>query len=109
VASATTPEPKAHASTPAALKDAFTAILGKKLDKDRAKLAAASFDVTQHGIVNRRFPDGRLLSFIELKGACIGVGVTFNGATEGYFDVSTIHNLKPDEREAVTAFSALVA
>ena len=46
---------------------------------------------------------------IELKGVCIGVGVTMNGATEGYFDISTIHNLRPDERKAVTSFSALVA
>lgn len=95
--------PVANQSTPKDLKDAFIAIVGQKLAKDKEKLAKFGFGITQHGIVNMRFPDGRLLSLIEIKGGCIGVGVTFNGSTEGHFDISTIHNLKPDERAAVIA------
>jgi hypothetical protein len=97
------PEPKA---TPE-LKSLFTSVVGRELKKDVEALKNNGFQVSAHGVIFHEFPSGKVMTFVELNRKCIGMAVTVGGKTEGFFDLSTIHQLKDDEQAVLKTFASL--
>lgn len=98
--------PKAVIKASPELREAFSGIVGRVLGKDPLVIGPAGFKVSRHGIIYYEFSNGKIVTFVELNGKCIGLAVTSAGRTEGFFDMSTVHQLKPDESDVLAAFLA---
>lgn len=89
------------------LRQMFSSLVGRALKKDAAVLTAAGFKLSPHQVIYHEFESGKVMTFVELNGKCIGVAVTSGGQTNGYFDLSTIHGLAAQQCEVLAAFLKL--